>query len=101
MANRVQLFQVRPVTVGAQFAMLGTAIKWSLGLVPPPSALVIDGEPFRLAPVSEAQFWKFAVRLAFVGVAVVVTRNGICDPAGTVDGKGVHAFGRDFALRID
>lgn len=62
---------------------------------------MIDGELFRLAPVSESQFWKFAVRLAFIGVAVVVTRNGIWDPAGTPDSRGSHAFGRDIELSVD
>ncbi|MGH8817083.1 MAG: hypothetical protein ACREX5_10865 [Achromobacter pestifer] len=101
MSNRVRLYQFKPATIGAQFSLLGVAIKWSLGMAPPPSALMVDGELFQLAPRSEIQFWKFAIRLAFVGVALIVTRNGTWDPSGTVDSGGVHAFGQDFELRID
>ena len=51
-----------------------------------------------MAQQAEAGFWAFALRVALIGEAILVTRNGQWDPAGTVDGCGVHAFGRDFEL---
>ncbi|WP_241074379.1 hypothetical protein [Achromobacter insuavis] len=98
MATRVKLLYFKPTSIQARLTPIGISLKWTLGLIPPPRSITMDHAQYGMDQQAEASFWTFALRVAIIGEAILVTRNGQWDPAGTVDGCGVHAFGRDFEL---
>lgn len=98
MATRVKLLYFKPTSVRARLWPIGIALRWTLGFAPAPQFVTMGHTKYGMAEQSEAIFWVFALRVAIMGEAIIVTRNGQWDPAGTVDGSGVHAFGRDFEL---
>ncbi|WP_238924900.1 hypothetical protein [Achromobacter insuavis] len=98
MATRVKLLYFKPTSVRARLWPVGIALRWTLGLIPTPQSVTMGQVQYGLIRQSESTFWVFALRVAIIGEAIIVTRNGQWDPAGTVDGCGIHAFGRDFQL---
>lgn len=98
MATRVKLLYFKPTSVRARLWPVGIALKWTLGLIPPPQSVTMGQVQYGMIRQSEFTFWVFALRVALMGEAIIVTRNGQWDPAGTVDSCGVHAFGRNFEL---
>ncbi|WP_035183322.1 hypothetical protein [Achromobacter xylosoxidans] len=98
MPTRVKLLYFKPATARARIWPLGIALRWTLGLIPAPQFLTMGHTEYQMSDLSELSFWIFAIRVALTGEAIIVTKDGLWDPAGKVDSGGVHAFGRDFEL---
>ncbi|MFY1963581.1 hypothetical protein ACOTH5_31540 [Achromobacter xylosoxidans] len=98
MPTRVKLLYFKPATARARIWPLGIALRWSLGLIPAPQFLTMGYTEYQMSDLSELSFWIFAIRVALSGEAIIVTKDGLWDPAGKVDSDGVHAFGSYFEL---